>query len=266
MIDLHSHILPGIDDGAADIEMSVEMARLAVADGTSVLACTPHFMPGIYDNSIAILNQAISTLRLRLNNEGIPLRLISGGDVHASPDLSEKLLNKSVPTLAGTKYFLFEPPHHVLPPNLDKLCRDLIRAGFIPILTHPERLSWIENHYDVICKMEESGVPIQLTAKSVIGEFGKRPKYWSDRMLDEGRVDLIASDAHNLSSRPPGLRRAKDAIQERLGEHAAHTIVYSNPENVLKNEEMVAKKRRADPQKTASQSKSSKSLFSWFKK
>lgn len=245
MIDIHSHILPGVDDGAVDISVSLVMAKMAVTDGTTAIACTPHFMPGVYDTTTATLDTAIARLSQALAEHDVPLQLIRGGDVHVSPDLPEKLKARTVPTIGQSRYFLFEPPHHVAPPNLVKLCKQLLEAGYVPILTHPERLTWLEQRYDLVCELDEMGVPQQLTAKSVTGDFGKRPKYWSDRMLDEGRVDLIASDAHNVTSRPPGLAAAFDKVGKRLGEETAKRIFLTNPELVLKDQPLVAKPPRS---------------------
>ena len=225
MIDLHSHILPGVDDGSVDINMSIEMARIAVSDGITVMACTPHFMPGVYETAYEQMSCGRRTIAANsLVNEGLGLKLVTGGDLHVSPDMPEKLASKQLPTLGNTRYFLFEPPHHILPPNLVKFGQRLMSKGFIPIVTHPERLTWIEKHYDVICEMDEIGMPIQLTARSVTGEFGRRPKYWSDRMLEEGRVDIIASDAHNITSRPPGLSKARDFVFERFGQETSANL------------------------------------------
>ncbi len=235
MIDLHSHILPGIDDGAKDIEMSLAMARLAIADGTTHIACTPHFMPGVYENNLPVITKLIAALEIAFLENNINLTLIRGGDIHIAPDIAEKLSNGTLPTLGTSKYFLFEPPHHVVPPGIKQLCKGIINAGYMPVLTHPERLTWIENNYQLICALDELGVVVQITAGSITGTFGKRAQYWSERMLDEGRVDIIASDAHNTGSRPPGLSRARDAITKRLSEEAATLMVQVNPECILQN-------------------------------
>ena len=225
MIDLHSHILPGIDDGAIDLEMSLSMARMVIEDGTTQIACTPHFMSGVYDNSIQIVSKIISVVEAAFRDHDINLNLIRGGDIHIAPDIADGLTNGILPTIGESRYFLFEPPHHVLPPGIVALCKGIMGTGFIPVLTHPERLTWIENHYDVICQLDKLGVVVQLTAGSVVGSFGKRALYWSERMLDEGRVDIIASDAHNIRSRPPGLSRACGVIATRLGNETAMMMV-----------------------------------------
>ena len=249
MIDLHSHILPGIDDGARDISTSLEMARIAVSDGTTHLACTPHIVPGIYDNKPKDIAKAIAELRLALLEAGIELQLVSGADVHIVPDIVNKLEIGELPVLGKSRYFLFEPTHHVLPPGIIPLCKRIIANGFVPVLTHPERLTWIENHYDIICKLDELGVAIQLTAMSITGEFGKRAQYWSQRLLDERRVDIVASDAHNTRSRPPGLSRARDAIVERLNEVEAQKMVQDNPARILENQPLSKKQRVAEENK-----------------
>src|SRR6185312_1248210 len=147
MIDLHCHILPGIDDGAPDLATSLAMARLAVADGITVTACTPHILPGVYNNSGAMIGAAVARLRVALAEAEIPLRLVAGADVHVAPDLVAQLGAGSALTINGSRYLLLEPPHHVLPPRLEDHIFHLQTAGYVPILTHPERLSWIDAHY-----------------------------------------------------------------------------------------------------------------------
>lgn len=121
MIDLHSHILPGLDDGSPNLAESLEMARLAVADGTTHMACTPHIMPGVYRNQTANIVSAMQGLERALRDAAIPLTLYIGADVHVAPDLQGQLSSGNVPTLNKSRYFLFEPPHHILPPRLEDL-------------------------------------------------------------------------------------------------------------------------------------------------
>lgn len=255
MIDLHSHILPEIDDGAKSIDISVEMAKIAVADGTKIIACTPHIRPPIYDNNNKTIQTSISILRNRLKEENIDLKLVIGADIHINPNVLERLQNKTAPTLYGTKYFLFEPPHHILPPNIHRFCENAMEAGYIPVLTHPERLTWIENHYDVMTKLDEMGLAVQLTAGSITGRFGERAKYWSDRFLAEGRVDIIASDAHDPKHRPPIMSKARDYIATFCDEDTARRLTLDNPLLILKNEDLPLKNRVKNSKKTQ------KSLF-----
>ena len=150
LIDLHCHLLPGIDDGAKDLEMSLAMARMASSDGISTIACTPHILPGVYNNTGPAIRGAVARLRESISEAGIPIGLVTGADVHIAPDLGVQLRDGRALTLNDSRYLLLEPPHHVLPPRLEELIFGLQAAGYVPILTHPERLSWIEGHYDLI--------------------------------------------------------------------------------------------------------------------
>jgi protein-tyrosine phosphatase len=236
MIDLHCHILPGLDDGAADLSVSLEMARASVADGVTVLACTPHILPGLYHNSGPQIRQATLELQEALDNEGIPLRLVTGADVHIVPDFAAGLRSGRLLSLADTRYALVEPPHHVAPPRLEEFFFSLLAAGYVPILTHPERLSWIEAHYGAIQRLGRSGVLMQVTAGSLTGAFGRTAQYWANKMLDEGCVHLLATDAHDARRRPPNLSKGRDLAAQRVGAEAAEHLVLTRPLAILQDE------------------------------
>jgi protein-tyrosine phosphatase len=254
MIDLHSHILPGLDDGSPSLSESLEMARLAVADGTTHMACTPHIVPGMYPNNTENITRSVRLLEQALRRNSIPLALCVGADVHIAPDLPEQLVLGTIPTLNGSRYFLFEPPHHVLPPRLEELATRLINAGFVPILTHPERLTWAKANYDVIERLNTLGCLIQVTADSIVGAFGRTPLYYSEKLIDEGRVDIIASDTHGATRRRPGLSRAVVAAAKRCGEDEVYNMVVKRPSDILANRplEPVGKRAvaRPGPEKT----------------
>jgi protein-tyrosine phosphatase len=233
MIDLHCHMLPGIDDGAPDLETSLAMARMAVADGIRVTACTPHIMPGVYDNTGPGIREAIARLQTELDRADIPLTLTQGADVHIATDLVRGLKDGRVASLAGSRYFLFEPPHHVAPPRLRETVFEVMSAGFHPIVTHPERLTWIEDHYETMAALAKAGAWMQITCGSVTGRFGARPKYWAERMMDEGLVHLLATDAHNLRNRSPIMSHARDAAAARLGEAEALHLTETRAQAVL---------------------------------
>lgn len=268
MIDLHCHILPAIDDGAKDLSVSIEMARMAVEDGITTTVCTPHITPGIYNNDAWIIHEEIGRLQQALAENQIDLELLTGADIHIAPDLAQKLADGVYPSVAGTKYFLFEPPHHVVPPRIVELARQLLDLGYVPVLTHPERLTWIDGHYHIVEQLDEAGCAVQITAGAITGRFGKQPQYWSERMLDEGRVDIIASDAHNLTGRPPILSAARDAVSERLGEGAGQAMVLENPLLILQNLPLPKKSRRKVVSNQRSRQKSKRSVagrwFSWI--
>lgn len=235
MIDLHSHILPGVDDGAPTLEVALDMARMAAADGIEVMACTPHFMPGLYDNQSKDILARVDRLNHAIAAEGINLALVSGADAHIRPDFVEGLRSGDILTLHGSRYVLFEPSHSIAPKRLDELLFNIQVAGFVPILTHPERFKWIESNYEMFVQLARSGVWMQLTAGSLTGRFGRRPQYWAERMLAEGLVSILASDAHNTTSRPPLLAEAFDRASSEVGKDEAWRLVYTRPECVLEN-------------------------------
>lgn len=233
MIDLHCHLLPGIDDGAKTPEISLEMARIAVADGISVTACTPHILPGVYDNSGPGIKAAVAQLADALAQAGIPLAVVAGADVHIAPDLGTQLRDKQALTINDSRYFLFEPPHHVVPPRLENHTFGLQAVGYVPILTHPERLSWVEGHYDLIKRLVYSGVLMQLTAGSLMGRFGRRPRYWAERMLDDGLCHVLATDGHNTEQRAPRMSDAREVAARKLGDGEATNLVLTRPQGIL---------------------------------
>lgn len=270
MLDLHSHILPNIDDGARTLSEALEMARIAVADGTTCLACTPHITPGIYENRADNISTAVASLTRALADAEIPLKLVVGADVHVSPHLTERLRSGVVPTLNNSRYFLLEPPHHVVPPRIGHLVDEVLERGFIPIITHPERLTWISSHYDVIERLNDQGCLIQLTAGSIVGSFGKTASMLSERLLKEGRVDIIASDAHNVSSRSPRLSPAVRKVAEMLGADAAERMVVDRPWAILEDRPVVPAGQEArNDRSQASGGKKAKEgsgSISWFRR
>ncbi len=174
MLDLHCHLLPGIDDGAVDLDMALEMARMAVADGIRTVACTPHIYPGMYENNRAGILAAIDALRIELAERGIDLQLVEGADVHLDPGLVASIQAGRVPTLAGSRYLLLEPPHHVAPPRFEDAIFKLMSAGIVPVITHPERLSWVEDHYELFVRLSQRGAWMQITAGALTGRCSHR--------------------------------------------------------------------------------------------
>ncbi|MGA8172800.1 MAG: CpsB/CapC family capsule biosynthesis tyrosine phosphatase [Methylocystis sp.] len=233
MIDLHSHILPGIDDGAADLGVSLEMARIAVDNGVEVQACTPHILPGLYNNSGPQIRLATQRLQRSLDEHGIALQLITGADAHLVPDFMSGLKSGHILSLADTRYVLVEPPHHVAPPRIEEFFFNVMVQGYVPVLTHPERLTWIEANYSIMEQMCDAGVWMQITAGSLTGVFGRGPLYWAERMLKEGRVHVIASDAHGVGRRRPNLREGRDVAARWVGEEEAEHLVVTRPRGVL---------------------------------
>jgi protein-tyrosine phosphatase len=235
VIDLHCHILPGVDDGATDLSISIAMAKAFVADGVATVACTPHILPGLYRNSGPQIREATKELQQIFRREGIGLQLVTGADNHITPDFVADLSSGRLLSLADTRFVLVEPPHHVAPPRLEEMFFALVVAGFVPILTHPERLDWIKSHYSLLERLVKSGVWMQITSGSLAGAFGRQAQYWAERMLEGGSVHIIATDAHDVNRRPPELGRGRDLAAMRVGPEEAQHMVFTRPEGVLRN-------------------------------
>jgi protein-tyrosine phosphatase len=215
--------------------MALEMARIAVADGIRVVACTPHIYPGLYDNDAAGIRAAIDALQAALDEAGIPLRLVEGADTHLAPTLVADLRGGRVPTLGGSRYLLLEPPHHVAPPRFEEAVFELAAAGYVPVITHPERLSWVEENYDVFVRLAGRGCWLQITAGALTGRFGRRPRYWGERFVGEGHAHLLATDAHHPKRRPPLLAEGRHAATVLVGAAEAARLVEERPACVLAN-------------------------------
>jgi protein-tyrosine phosphatase len=228
-------MLPGIDDGAPDLTCALEMARMAVRDGITITACTPHILPGLYENTASSIRNGVAALQTELDEAGIRLKLVVGADVHLTPDLLAGLRSGRIPTLNDSRYFLFEPPHHVAPPRMEEKIFHVMAAGYVPLITHPERLTWIESHYEIFQRLASAGAWMQVTAGALTGAFGPRPVYWSERMLEEGLVHVLASDAHGIRRRAPGLAKAHDCAARRVGADEALHLVLTRPAGILRN-------------------------------
>lgn len=235
MIDLHCHLLPGTDDGAPDEAASLAMARIAVADGIGVLACTPHVYPGVFENDTVAIAAAIARLQAKLDSEGIGLRLTIGADAHLTRELLGRLGDRTVPTLAGSRYFLLEPPHHVAPPRFEQAVFDFLVAGYVPVITHPERLSWIAQHYASFRNVVRAGAWLQVTAGSLNGRFGSGAQRFADKLLDDGLVHVLATDAHSIHHRPPLLTEGWKAAEKWVGTDEAFRLVVERPQAILDN-------------------------------
>ena len=208
---------------------------MAVADGISVIACTPHILPGVYNNDGPKISAAVAELQGKLDDEGIPLVLTTGADVHVAPDILSGLRNGRVPSLRGSRYLLLEPPQTIVPPRFEDYLFSLVSAGYVPIITHPERLAWPDSDYDLFRRIVRLGGWMQLTGGSLLGGFGKRAQVLAERMLKDGLVHIIATDAHDIERRPPLLSGACRAASALVGEEEAFRLVSTRPACILKD-------------------------------
>ena len=235
MIDVHCHILPGLDDGARDEAEALALARALVAEGVESVVCTPHIQPGVYANTGPEIRRATRELQLRLDARAIPLHLLAGADNHVVPNFVCGLQSGTLLSLADSRYVLVEPPHDVCPPRLAELLFEVSTAGYVPVLTHPERLTWIGDHYGLMVRLVRRGVWMQVTAGSLAGHFSQTARYWSERMLNEGLAHILATDAHDTRRRCPLLSLGRKLAARIVGEDEALHLVDTRPRGVISN-------------------------------
>lgn len=236
MIDIHCHILPGIDDGPSDIETSIKMSKIAADDGITHLVATPHL---IYNETSTIedIKDRIKQLEERVKGEGIEIKLLSGADIRLTYELIYSIEKNEVLTINDSRYFLIELPD-LIPPNLENFFFTAELKGFVPIITHPERNYSLLSSPKKIEPLRDSGALFQLTAMSITGEFGDRIKGFSAMLLKKRLVDFIASDAHSTVQRTPILSRAYREVSELFNEKEAERIFLENPSAVIENREL----------------------------
>ncbi|HEY0510706.1 MAG TPA: CpsB/CapC family capsule biosynthesis tyrosine phosphatase [Thermoanaerobaculia bacterium] len=237
MIDLHCHILPGVDDGAPSFVEAVAMCRLAAEDGCAAMVATPHQRRGEWWNAD---REQLAALSGELQARVAPdLRVHLGGEIHVDSELLaevEKLPHGGgVLPLAGSHYLLIELDSNGTATQAIHLVHELVVAGWRPILAHPEFIPWLAADRELVARLVALGALTQVTAMSITGDFGRRAQADSHALLDAGLVHFFASDAHNTRRRPPGLRRAYDLIAGRWGEEAARRLAADNPRAVVED-------------------------------
>jgi protein-tyrosine phosphatase len=234
MIDLHTHILPGVDDGVETDDEAIEFARLASRDGVRVLVATPHCKEGTWNNGRDDVLSGVQRLRGLLQREKVDLAVEPGAEVHLCPDLVERVRDGRAPTLADNgKTLLLELSLTQYPVELEKLIFELKLAGLEILLAHPERIRYFQEdpkRYEAVVRVGAYG---QITTGSILGTFGSRVKEYSAELLRKGLVHVLASDAHNTRGRSPVLTPAVEAIVPIVGERFAGSMVDGVPRALL---------------------------------
>lgn len=232
MIDLHCHYLPGVDDGAPDLDTALALARASVDNGILIAVLTPHVMAGRWDNRRSTLEPAFEAFRRSVDEAGIPLELHLGAEVHLMPASLGLLEADELPVLGrweGERVILLELPDGGVPVGAMKAVEILRRHGAVPMLAHPERNRSIMRDVSRLAPFIDAGCLVQLTAASVCGWFGAPAKRAAHEILDAGWATAVATDAHNLRHRPPVLAEARHALTVRYGEDAARELTELNP-------------------------------------
>jgi protein-tyrosine phosphatase len=229
MIDIHHHLLWGMDDGASTLEASIAMAKMAAADGITHIVCSPH-SNGSYNYDPPIIDAKIVELQERLDRDSVGVKLGRGCDFHMSyENIQEAKVDPTKFSINGLGYLLVEVPDYGLPRGLTEIFYQLQLAGLTPILTHPERNPTLQNDKDRIAEWLQRGVLVQVTAGSVLGRMGKHAERMAHELLENRWVHFLATDAHNTTSRAPKMREAMELVATKYGPDYAHLLCVSNP-------------------------------------
>lgn len=230
MIDLHTHILPGVDDGAVDLDMSLAMGRYGVEQGLQVIAATPHF----YEIRDWELVQAkVAKLQESFDEHKIPLRLVAGAELFLDLEIVE-MDPKEIPTYGGQgKFCLLEFPLRQIPIYTEQVIFSLQTKGITPIIAHPERYAEVVEDPNRVLPWIKQGCVIQLNGGSLLGRFGSKIQETAEIMLTHEMVHLVGSDAHGLERRRLNLKEAADALERLVGPEQTQRLVRVNPQGIL---------------------------------
>lgn len=225
MIDIHSHILYGVDDGAQDIEMSLDMARQAVKEGITHIIATPHYSEGC-QTPYKVIQEKVTALNEKLKEENINLKVSAGLEVRIRPDLIQLLDEEIIGTIdLQQAYMLIEFSNSDLPTYTKKIFRELYQRGITPIIVHPERQRQLINNMAKLEELVEMGAICQITAGALEGHYGKTGQEAAYKMLEKGLIHTIASDAHNLGKRRFYVKEALETLRKKYGEEVVRIIV-----------------------------------------
>lgn len=241
MIDLHCHILPGIDDGAANMEEALEMARMAVGSGVKAIAATPHCnIPNVYENYRGLeLLERVEHFKLELAKKHIPLEVYPGMEAYATEELPELLKDGKLLPLADSRYLLMEFSFEEDPEWVEILLEAVLNQGYIPLIAHPERYGFVRRRPNLAYRYVQMGCALQMNKGSILGRFGRGIQELSMKLLDSRLIACVASDAHSSEVRTPHMREVREYLDKTFGRGCSQLLLMDNPERILKNEDVI---------------------------
>lgn len=238
MIDLHSHILPQIDDGPRDLTQSVLLLRAAAESGVTRMVATPHIHPGRYPNTLNSIAAAFRSFLESVQCYGIKIKLALAAEVRISDEVMLLAEQEELPMLGhwyGDPVVLLEMPHSHIPPGINHLLSWLTKKNIRPMVAHPERNKDVIRDIRNIDGLLRAGCLLQVTAGALTGQFGEPVQVRAEQILKKGLATVLASDAHHPVRRPPNLLAGRLAAERLIGGEKAQTLVFDNPELIVKD-------------------------------
>lgn len=242
LVDIHCHILPGIDDGSPNLESSLGLAHAAIEDGVTHILATPHHLDNNYINHRQDVIEKTKDFQNELDVRNINLSVFPGQEVHINGDLTQRY-DDLLGTDEKKKYMLLEFPHRNVPAYAQRLIFELRKLGTTPIIVHPERNKEIQKDLNLLYDFIQQGALAQLTATSYVGGFGTEVADISKKLVENNLVQFIASDAHALKGRNFVLREAFEQVATDFDETLAFSFE-NNAENVLNGKSVIARNYR----------------------
>ena len=235
MIDTHLHILPGVDDGPETVQESLTLAQMLVQEGIQAAIATPHYNDEFPQRSVAEIRERVYYLQQELDRHAIPLRLFAGHEALIKAGLLEDIQAGRLATLNGSSYLLLELWTSTWLPETERVIFELRAHGIIPMVAHPERYRAIQQDPCRLAALLEQGALAQLTASSLAGMQGNTTRRCAETLLKQGLIHCIASDAHGLHRRPPGVIRGLERARELVGQVRVYQMIQVQPAAILSN-------------------------------
>lgn len=233
LIDLHCHILPGVDDGAKDYTMGIKLARAAVDQGIQHSLLTPHHMDGMYTNHKQDVLEKAATFQQQLKVNGVELNVYPSQEVHLTGELIESIENDDILFMDETEhYLLLELPHSGIPEYTEQIVFELIARGITPVIAHPERNHGFQKHPEKLFDFVQQGCLTQLTSSSYMGVFGPEVQRLTEKFIDANLGSVFASDAHNFEGRRYLMKEAFAKLENDFGADIAERY-QDNARNIL---------------------------------
>lgn len=235
MIDIHSHLMPNVDDGAKSVEEAIELIKEAKVEGITDIILTPHYIIDSYEQNIETLNHLKDKLQQMIKNENVDINLHIGMEVYITNNLVEIFKQNKILTLAGSKYILIELPMNTYVQYLDMVVFKLIENNIIPIIAHPERYKFVQENPKNLKKLLDSGCLIQSNIGSILGIYGKKAKKTIKYLLKNDLINFLATDTHRRKTIYPLLKKGIKKIEKITGKEKAQELTSLNAQKILNN-------------------------------